>query len=236
MSVEFRDHVSCELIEHLASDEIVARRARVSTGRGNGIGDQEKADAGLVRRLLLERHGSPFEHTLFTWEVMAPQFIALESNRHRIASVSAESGRYREMRPIFYRTPATRPLAKVEGSKTMDYHLEEGTPNQVALVRHSQTHIAEESWLWYQKQIEAGVALEVARMVLPQNLMVTWHLSMNARALMNYLSLRIRRDDALFPSKPMLEIQSVAEAMEADFASLMPAAHAAFNENGRVAP
>lgn len=230
------DHVKCELIEHLASDEIVARRARVSTKGASATAGGRDADAGLVRRLLLDRHGSPFEHTLFTWEIMAPQFIALESNRHRVASVSAESGRYRQMRPIFYRTPASRPLAKVEGSKTMDYHLEAGTLEQVALVRYAQTHVAQEAWKAYQHQIEAGVALEVARMVLPQNLMVTWHLSMNARALMNYLSLRIRRDDALFPSKPMLEIQSVAEAMEADFASLMPAAWAAFTENGRVAP
>jgi thymidylate synthase (FAD) len=58
----------------------------------------------------------------------------------------------------------------------------------------------------------------------------------NARALMNFLSLRTRRDDAAYPSFPQREIELVAEAMEREWATIMPLTHAAFEANGRVAP
>jgi len=58
----------------------------------------------------------------------------------------------------------------------------------------------------------------------------------NARALMNFLSLRTRREDAAFPSFPQREIEMVAEKMEAEWARIMPLTHAAFKAGGRVAP
>ena len=49
----------------------------------------------------------------------------------------------------------------------------------------------------------------------------------NARALMHFLSLRTKHEDATFPSFPQREIEMVAEKMEAAFAELMPLTHAA---------
>jgi thymidylate synthase (FAD) len=59
---------------------------------------------------------------------------------------------------------------------------------------------------------------------------------MNARSLMNFLSLRTAREGATFPSYPQREIEMVAERMEAEWARLMPFTHAAFDAHGRVAP
>jgi len=59
---------------------------------------------------------------------------------------------------------------------------------------------------------------------------------MNARSLMNFLSLRTKREGTHFPSFPQREIEMVAEAMEEHFARLMPITYEAFNANGRVAP
>jgi thymidylate synthase (FAD) len=59
---------------------------------------------------------------------------------------------------------------------------------------------------------------------------------MNARALMNFLSLRTSREGTHFPSYPQREIEMVAEQMEEWFAAEMPLTYAAFNANGRVAP
>jgi thymidylate synthase (FAD) len=59
---------------------------------------------------------------------------------------------------------------------------------------------------------------------------------MNARSLMNFLSLRTKRPDSHFPSFPQREIEMVAERMEEHFARLMPLTYAAFEANGRVAP
>ena len=62
------------------------------------------------------------------------------------------------------------------------------------------------------------------------------YVSMNARALMNFLSLRTAREGSHFPSYPQREIEMVAEKMEAEFAKLMPLTYAAFEKSGRVAP
>jgi thymidylate synthase (FAD) len=59
---------------------------------------------------------------------------------------------------------------------------------------------------------------------------------MNARALMNFLSLRTTREGTHFPSFPQREIEMVAEKMEGFFAEKMPITYATFNKNGRVAP
>jgi thymidylate synthase (FAD) len=62
------------------------------------------------------------------------------------------------------------------------------------------------------------------------------YVTMNARSLMNFLSLRTKDDSSAFPSFPQREIEMVAELMEAEWARLMPLTHAAFQANGRVAP
>jgi thymidylate synthase (FAD) len=84
--------------------------------------------------------------------------------------------------------------------------------------------------------LAAGVAREVARIVLPLTIYSSMYVTMNARSLMNFLSLRTHRPDAHVPSYPQREIEMVAEQMEAYWTGLMPLTHAAFEANGRVAP
>jgi thymidylate synthase (FAD) len=88
----------------------------------------------------------------------------------------------------------------------------------------------------YVKMLEAGVAREVARAVLPVATYSSMYVTMNARALMNFLSLRTGREGSHFPSYPQREIEMVAEKMEVEFAKLMPLTYAAFEKSGRVAP
>jgi thymidylate synthase (FAD) len=59
---------------------------------------------------------------------------------------------------------------------------------------------------------------------------------MNARSMMNFLSLRKKSDDSTFPSFPQREIEMVADRYEEEWSRLMPLTHAAFVANGRVAP
>lgn len=95
---------------------------------------------------------------------------------------------------------------------------------------------AEHSYEAYQRMLEAGVAREVARIVLPLNIYSSMYVTLNARSLMNFLSLRTKREGSVFPSFPQREIEMCAEQMESHFAELMPLTYAAFNKNGRVAP
>jgi thymidylate synthase (FAD) len=76
----------------------------------------------------------------------------------------------------------------------------------------------------------------VARSVLPVGIYSSMYATCNARALMNFLSLRTTHPDSAFPSFPQREIEMVAEQMEAQWAAVMPLTHAAFEKNHRVAP
>jgi thymidylate synthase (FAD) len=130
----YRDDMTVELVKSSASDADVIWAARVSTAGEQSmeeIGEDPAKSAGLINYLARERHGSPFEHTSMTFFVSAPIFVFREFMRHRIASYNEESGRYRELKPIFYIPSKERKLLQV--GKTGAYTFEEGTQEQFDL-------------------------------------------------------------------------------------------------------
>ena len=236
-AVEFRSDVTVELVKSSASDSDVIWAARVST-KGEASLDDVDADptaaTGLITYLMRDRHGTPIEHTSLTYFVSAPIFVFREFMRHRIASYNEESGRYRELRPVFYVPGPQRRL--VQQGKPGAYDFVEGTPEQHAVVVEETERSCREAYAAYRRMLDAGVAREVARGVLPVATYSSMYVTMNARALMNFLSLRTKRPDSHFPSFPQREIEMVADEMEREWAALMPLTHAAFEANGRVAP
>jgi len=236
--VEFRSDVTVELVRSSASDSDVLFAARVSTQGEQSLGGNEAdatdRDKGLINYLMRDRHGSPFEHNSMTFYVQAPIFVFREFMRHRIASYNEESGRYRELRPVFYVPGPDRNLVQI--GKTGHYEFVPGTPEQTELVDREVRAVCEEAYASYQRMLEAGVAREVARMVLPVTIYSSMYVTMNARSLMNFLSLRTMREGTHFPSFPQREIEMVAEKMENFWVDLMPMTSASFNANGRVAP
>ena len=124
----------------------------------------------------------------------------------------------------------------IQVGKTGHYEFLPGTPEQIALVEQESRKASTEAYAAYLRMLEAGVAREVARIVLPLNIYSSMYVTMNARALMNFLSLRTQREGTHFPSFPQREIEMCAEKMEDFWAPLMPMTYEAFNANGRVAP
>lgn len=238
--IEFRSDVTVELVRSSAADSDVLFAARVST-QGEQTLDSAAAgteasgrDRGLINYLMRDRHGSPFEHNSMTFYVQAPIFVFREFMRHRMASYNEESGRYRELRPVFYVPARERNLNQV--GKTGAYEFLPGTDEQFAIVDESTREASLQAYAAYQRMLGAGVAREVARIVLPLNIYSSMYVTMNARALMNFLSLRTKVEGTHFPSFPQREIEMCAEKMETVWRELMPLTHAAFNANGRVAP
>ena len=235
--IQFREDMTVELVKASASDADVIWAARVSTAGETTletVGNSSERDAGLINYLARERHGSPFEHTSMTFFVSAPIFVFREFMRHRIASYNEESGRYRELRPVFYVPSKERKLVQV--GKTGAYTFVDGTTEQYEITVNAIKESCTVAYENYQKILASGVAREVARAVLPVTLYSSMYVTMNARALMNFLSLRTSRDGSHFPSYPQREIEMVAEKMERHFAELMPMTYAAFEKSGRVAP
>ena len=101
--IQFRDDVTVELIDSMASDLSVVRSAKVSTvGDLSTLESDAEKSAGLINFLMRDRHGTPFEHNSMTFFVSAPIFVFREFHRHRIASYNEESGRYKNLQPVFY--------------------------------------------------------------------------------------------------------------------------------------
>jgi len=233
----FRSDMTVELVKASASDADVIWAARVSTAGEQSldeIGEDPARSAGLINYLARERHGSPFEHASMTFFISAPIFVFREFMRHRIASYNEESGRYRELSPVFYVPDADRKLIQI--GKAGAYTFVDGTKEQLEITQAAMKESYVLAYKQYQVMLDACIAREVARAVLPVGLYSSMYVTMNARALMNFLSLRTAREGSHFPSYPQREIEMVAEKMEVEFARLMPLTHAAFEKSGRVTP
>ena len=233
--------MTVELIKHSASDMDVVTAAWVST-KGerskNTTHDGSTNDGskvpGLINYLMRERHGSPFEHSHFTFYVKAPIFVWREHMRHRIASYNEESGRYKVLEPEFYIPPRERKLQQI--GKVGHYQFVDGTNLQYALLLTTLKRHCESAYTDYLQLLQNNVAKEVARIVLPVNIYSSAYVTMNARALMNFLSLRVAAEDSKYPSYPQREIEMVGEAYEEIFSTIMPITYQAFIDNGRVSP
>jgi thymidylate synthase (FAD) len=237
-AIQFRSDVSVDLVKSVASDSDVVWAARVSTAGEASIEarDQDpERNAGLIRYLMRDRHGTPFEHNSMTFLISAPIFVFREFMRHRTGwSYNEESGRYRQLQPVFYVPGPERKL--VQEGKPGAYVFVDGTPEQHKVAVEATEEACRQSYRAYVEMLDAGVAREVARGVLPVCTFSSMYATCNARSLMHFLALRTKREDSRFPSFPQREIEMVAEGMEEQFKTLMPIVHAAFESNGRVAP
>lgn len=216
-----------ELLDHCASDLAVANAARVSVDKWH---DEfvKPDDEALIRFLMKNRHGSPFEHGYFRWRVEAPIFVFREWHRHRVGhSYNEMSGRYTEMEEKFYQPEALRMQVGKPGSYTFEKIARVDTRSaESELIMQSSFRT---SWHAYQDLLARGVAKEQARAVLPLGLYSKMIWSCNPRSLMHFLSLRC-------DPQAMQEIRELAMQVAEKFSRIMPATFSAFVANGNVAP
>lgn len=238
LQVEYRDYVTAELVQHAGNDAAVIAAARVSTQGGKSLeslGIDAAEAEGLIRFLMRNRHGTPFEHNSLTFFVEAPIFVFREFHRHRIGwSYNEESGRYKQLAPVFYVPGRDRNLQQI--GKPGHYDFVPGTDVQYKFTRDTIEGHSRQTYIDYEDLLSAGVAKEVARAVLPVNIFSSMYATCNVRSLMAFLSLRTKHEDSAYPSFPQREIEMVAEKMEQAFADLFPITYASFNAFGRVAP
>ena len=94
------DHGFVRLDDAMADDLSVVNGARVSFARRKE--EMDESDEGLIRFLMRERHGTPFEHNSFRFHIRAPIFVAREWFRHRVGSFNEFSMRYAKATDEFY--------------------------------------------------------------------------------------------------------------------------------------
>ena len=214
-------------LENSCADDLsVANSARVSLNTHHD--SLESGDWHLIRFLMVNRHGTPFEQNFFRFRVKAPIFVFREWHRHRIGiSINEWSARYSELKNEFY-IPRLEDV-RTQTGKPGHYNFcpidhQNGKFFREALGRH-----CDQSFALYQSSIRWGVAREQARFFLPVNIYSEMYWSCNARSLMTFLSLRNN-------PKAMWEIQQYAKVLESFFIEKMPFTAKYFIENGRIAP
>jgi thymidylate synthase (FAD) len=223
-SVEVLDKGYLALDAALASDLAVANGARVSFNQASQ--ELSDRDEGLIRFLMRDHHGSPFEHGYFRFIVKAPLFVVREHHRHRAGhSYNEWSGRYSKMTAEFYIPDFVRTQTGKPGAYTFE-PVEDAVRSAT---RREIEHQSGEAFQAYERMLELGVAKEVARTVLPLNMYTTYYWSCNPRSLMHFCSLR-NSEFAQF------EIREYAKAAESFLERQMPVTHAAFVANDRTAP
>lgn len=231
--ITIRCDFDVELVEFAGSDELICKAARVSTLGAASLDSGESK--GLINFLMKNRHGTPFEHSMMMFRISAPIVVWREFMRHRIGiSYNEQSGRYMELAPVFYLPPPERHTDQV--GKPGNYEFVPGTPEQYNLITNYLDQSYRIAWRAYQTLLQSGVAKEVARFCLPVAIYSTAYVTMNPRSMMNFLSLRTKTEDSMFPSFPQWEINQVADQMEIIFAEKFPITNSAFNSARRVAP
>ena len=191
--------IKATYIDHMGSDLSVVNAARVSfgkvsdwdepsMGKASGLSDR---DAKLVRYLAVHKHISPFGHAFCTWHVKAPVFVARQLVKHKFLRWNEISRRYVDDEPEFYKPDVWRGRSadKKQGS--------EGVVKLYGVAEQIVDDYVAEALTAYQVLLEAGVAPEQARMVLPQSTMTEWYWSGSLDALADMCNLRCTGDTQL---------------------------------------
>src|SRR5207248_4370046 len=224
-TIRVLDHGFVRLDDCMADDLSVVNAARVSFARHKDAMDA--SDEGLIRFLLRERHGTPFEHNSFRFHVRAPLFVAREWFRHRVGSFNEFSMRYAKASDEFY-VPAPEDVRSQVG-KPGAYSFEPVEPELAEQTREELQAVYDAAYETYNRLVEQGVARELARLVMPMGAYTEFYWTVNARSLMNFVSLPAAET-------AQREIRRYADACERFLAEKMPVTHAAFVANDRVAP
>jgi thymidylate synthase (FAD) len=224
-TISVLNHGFVRLDDSMAGDLSVVNGARVSFARHKT--EMDEADEGLIRFLMRDRHGTPFEHNAFRFHVRAPLFVAREWFRHRVGSFNEFSMRYAKATEDFY-VPEPEDVRSQVG-KPGAYSFEPVEPELADATREELQALYDNAYATYTRLVEQGIARELARLVMPMGAYTEFYWTVNARSLMNFVSLRAAET-------AQREIRRYAEACERFFAEKMPVTYSAFVDSGRVAP
>ena len=193
-----------KVIDVMGTDLTVVNAARVSFKKEHIKFDDEK-DEKLIKYLAIHEHWSPFGHCSMQFHVKAPIFVARQLVKHQVGLVWNEvSRRYVDDEPEFYIPKNWRLKAedKKQGSsnETIEYNID----GSIMFVKQT-----------YDNLLRAGVAPEMARMVLPQNLYTEWYWSGTLMAFARVCNLRCAKDT-------QWETQQIANRIDEEAEKLFP--------------
>lgn len=209
------DHGFVRYVDHHGSDQRIVEAARISY-RSPSKG--EEADRKLINYLWKNRHTSPFEMVKVTLNIKLPIFVMRQYVRHRMQNLNEVSARYTELPNEFYIPKAWRlqdPKNKQgsigqSGWNPIVGEFLSGISASDALRQH-----CDSAYRIYEAMLRAGIAREMARMVLPVNIYTEIYSCWDLKNLLHFVALR---EDA----HAQAEIQEYGRAIKAILVELFP--------------
>ncbi len=174
------------LVDYMGNDAAIVQAARVSYGKGTKA---VQDDRGLIRYLLRHRHTTPFEMVEFKFLVRLPIFVARQWIRHRMASVNEYSARYSIVPDEFEIPPAEE--VRHQSGRNRQGRGDALPADVVERFRTDLDRISKEAYTAYTRSLEAGVARETARLLLPVAYYTQWYWKADLWNLFHFLSLRL---------------------------------------------
>jgi thymidylate synthase (FAD) len=174
------------LVDYMGNDAAIVQAARVSYGMGTKT---LRDDRGLLRYLMRHRHTTPFEMVEFKFLVRLPIYVARQIVRHRTSNVNEVSQRYSVVVDEFDVPP-------VEDVRRQSTRNRQGRADPLPLedaerFRSDLTRVSAEAYGAYTRALDAGVARETARLLLPLAYYTEWYWKVDLHNLFHFLSLRL---------------------------------------------
>lgn len=192
------DHGYVRYIDHMGSDLRIIEAARVSyKSKSKG----EEADKKLLFYLWKNKHTSPFEMCKITLNIKLPIFVMRQYVRHRMQNLNEVSARYTELSEEFYIPKIWRHQdTKNKQGGIEDNKLElkhsynitdiDGSLYQTNNISKVLEGIYNQTYSFYKEMIEAGVAKEMARIILPVGIYTEIYACWDMKNLLHFITLR----------------------------------------------
>ena len=216
------------MIQHMGDDLTVVNAARASLDKVST--EWSEREERLSSFLIREGHTSTVEHNVLTFWIKVPMFVARQQMRHRTFSYNEISRRYTSENIQFYLPKEMRKQDTKNRQASLDETFDPyvGTAHKdltssEAIVRHCDVSLK-----LYQDMVDAGVARDQARMVLPQNLYTTYWATGSLHNWANSFIAKRDHPDAQW------EIKMLAREVSRQIQSLWPKAHENFVKHGKI--
>lgn len=201
--IKVLNHGHVRLIDSLGSDLSVVRSARISYDAEWRTGEDAGKDEKLIDYLVKNKHTSPLESVVFTFDVKAPIFVFRQWFRHRTLSINEVSARYSVLPEEYYIPEVSQITTQSKDNKQMR------TDEIHPLAEDAQDIISRscaEAFENYQSLIGMGIPRELARGVLPVNTYSHAFITTDLHNLSRFLKLRLHEHS-------QYEIRVYAQAM-----------------------
>jgi len=164
------------------AEELISYMARVSNPANQ---NNTQTSARLIKYLIEHSHWSPFEMVNMCVEISTTRSIAAQILRHRSFSFQEFSQRYADASQLG--TPVL-PQLRLQDSKNRQNSIEVEDEN--LFLKQEVKQLFKHSELVYKKLLEAGIAKECAREVLPLSMPTKLYMNGTIRSWLHYCDLR----------------------------------------------